>query len=290
MKILNRLIIFLLFLLLQSTLYAQNESFEQFSDNFELKAFENLHLYLPIRYDWDFHALDPYAYKGKKMDNALMEIMGKQVNYDYETYYAVYRFYISHNIIGFIIRQGGGGQNLIGSMDLYIYNKKKCVQNISLAGYNHGESGGVMWESWIEDINDDGILDIITRERLGSWDELEHGGKDSVKVYIWQDEKYIEYVPHNISKFLAAYSIFYNPFSSRGITLEDINKDLKQAENVYTVILSSDTSFEAARFEETRFEKEYTFHKRTFYYFDLLCCSIYKKTINSTPRSVETFP
>ncbi len=279
MKILNRLFIIIVLLLFQNTLYAQKTSFEQFSDQFELKVFENLHLYLPISYVYDFHALDPYSYKGKKLDNALMKVVGKQAKDDYYIYYAIFRFYISHDVIGFIIRQGGDSQFFGSSLDLYIYDMKndKSVQRIFLAGYNHGESGGRFWESWIEDINGDQCPDIVTRERAGSWEELEYGGKDSIKVHIWQNSQYIEYSPHNINKFLAAYPLFHNPFSSSGITLEDIDKDLKQAKNIYTVILSSDTSFEAARFEETRFEKEYTFHKRTFYSFDLLCCSIYKK-------------
>ena len=278
MKSLAILLFLVLLLSIPVGLYAQQESFERFAELFELKAFEHLHFYLPISYAYDFHALDPYPYKGKRIDSALMKVLGKKTDDKYETYYAVCKIYLSLDIIGFIVREGGESQFFSSALELYIYDRKKykIVQNISLAGYNHGESGGRFWEGWIEDLNGDSCPDIVVRERLGDWEELEHGGDDSIKVYVWQGKKYIEYTPHNIGKFLAAYPIFHNPFGSRGIRPEDIDKNLKHAENVYRIIISSDKSFEAARFEESRFEKEYTFHKRTFYYFNLLS-GIYKK-------------
>jgi hypothetical protein len=279
MKIHTKIFIIIILLSFQTTLYAQQTSFDRFSDHFELKAFGSLHVYLPISYVYDFHVLDPYPYKGKKLDNALMKAVGKQVSADNNAYYAVFKFYISKDFTAFIVREGGECQFFISSLELYIYDQKnkKCVQNITLAGYSHGESGGFFCASWIEDINGDQCLDLITRGRQGSWEELEYGGKDSITVYLWQNSQYEKYTPVNIKKFLAAYPIFHNPFSSSGIELEDIDKDLKQAENVYAIILSSDKSFEAARFEETRFEKEYTFHNSIFYYFSFLSCNIYEK-------------
>jgi hypothetical protein len=270
-------ILFLLFLF-NAGAYAQESPFEQFSNQFELKSFTSLHIYLPITWSSDFSPLDPYPFKGRKIDASLLAVMGIKPG-GYEIYYALYKFYITPSVMGFMIRRGGDAQFFDSSLDLYIYNRKtgRLIQMVSLAGYAHGESGGMFWAGWLQDINNDGAPDIITRERSGPWEELESPLNDSITVHMWHAEAYIKYIPQNKARFLESYPVFFNPFGADCVSAADVDKKLEQEKQVYKIVLSSDMDLEAARFEEHRFEGTDKSHASTIFFSDMLDCSIYKR-------------
>jgi hypothetical protein len=279
MKLKGTTVIMLFLVLFQPPADARETTFEQLSAHFELRSFSILHVYLPITYSFDFSPLDPYPYKGKKIKTSLMKFLGRNVHEEYDTYYALYVFYISPSVVGFIIRRGGDAQFFDSSLDLYVYDKKtdRCIQVVSLAGYAHGESGGVFWAGWLQDINNDGAPDIITRKRSGTWEQLESPLNDAITVYLWQADEYKEYTPRNRKAFLQSYPVIYNPFGVRNVSLKDIDPGLKPEEQVFKIVLSSDADLEAARYEERRFNEAEKSDGVTLYFSDMLYCCIYKK-------------
>lgn len=244
-----------------------------FEAGFEPVSFSELHLYLPLTPERDFHRLDPFPFKGRELGERIKRAFTARVNRDLkmvafsgdERLYPLYNFAITPDVTGYIVRVGGESSFFESSIELLIYNKKRSAftAKVALAGYSHGESGGHFYQSWILDTNGDGCLDIVTRERTGDWEELLSPVNDSLIVLSWQKSGYIRKRPLNYEEALQSFTFYRNPFYQKNALLLPTDKKAKES---FIILMSSDSTLKGARFELKKYEESFTYENLKLYY------------------------
>lgn len=257
---------------------------EGFEEGFEPAVFSELHLYLPLTPERDFHRLDPFPFKGRELSERVRRAFAAMVNRDLkivafsgeERLYTLYSFPITPDVTGYIVRVSGDSSFFESSIELLVYSKKRSafINKVALAGYSHGESGGHFYQSWILDTNGDGSLDILTRERTGDWEELLSAEKDSLVVWSWQESGYTRQRPLNYAEALQSFTFYKNPFARKNSLLLPTDKKAKES---FIILMSSDSTLKGARFELEKYEKRFTYDNLRFYYLYRAPAEIVKK-------------
>lgn len=244
-----------------------------FEEGFEPAAFSELHLYLPLTPERDFHRLDPFPFKGSELSERVKRAFSARVNRDLkivafsgdERLYTLYSFSITPDVTGYIVRVSGESSFFESSIELLVYNKKRSAftGKVALAGYSHGESGGHFYQSWIIDTNGDGSLDIVTRERAGDWEELLSPAKDNLLVWSWQESGYTRQRPLNYGEALQSFAFYKNPFRQKEALLLPTDKKAKES---FIILMSSDSTLKGARHELKKYEEGFTYERLRLYY------------------------
>lgn len=250
--------------------FSNNEAFEE---GFAPIAFSELHLYLPLTPERDFHRLDPFPFKGQELSERVKRALAARVNRDLkmvifsgdERLYTLYSFPLTLDATAYIVRVSGPASFFQSSIELLVYNTKSSTftAKVALAGYSHGESGGHFYQSWILDTNGDGYLDIVTRERSGDWEELLSTARDSLIVWSWHNSLYIQSRPLNMGEALQSFTFYNNPFSSKNSLLLATDKRAKES---FIILMSSDSTLKGAHHELERYKKNFTYEELRLYY------------------------
>lgn len=258
-----------------------------FNENFQEAAFSELHLYLPLTPARDFHRLDPFPFKGYQLSEEVKRAFISKLKSDRksstigeeELLYGLYSFQINPEVRGYLIRQAGEGSFFASSIELFIYNSKKreFTEQLSLAGYSHGESGGHFYQSWIIDTDGEGSLDIVTRERSGDWDELLSSSKDRITVKLWQNGHYLQSKPHNRKEALDSFRFYQNPFEKKPLLREIADSPQNEQLKHYLILMSSDSSRPSAQHELEKFRREFSYKNQKLHHLFRAPAEIAKK-------------
>lgn len=168
---------------------------DKFLNEFSNITPDNLHIYSP--YD---STIEGKKFNGKKIDSIFYKYFSSQgwfINTLPEMQahiFACFKFQYSDSVIGLIIRRESQYSETAIDLCWWSTNSKKIVYEFELAD----SFGDGMWyfvkDAWLTNLNKDGLLDIITREKDWSRDdESDTDGPvitDSVKVYIVQQNCY----------------------------------------------------------------------------------------------------
>lgn len=160
----------LAFLLHTAPLQAQSPSLKDFYQEFEETQAEDLHIYAFARIPADFSTTSRYPFKGARLDTSYFSLMEKLLD-PYSSYlpedafFALSRYYLTGRYEGLLLREyrDAGGEHHIHLL-IYDNESQRMVHHQTLAyGYGYeGSMGGQ--ESWIVDINQDGQLDLLSRQ------------------------------------------------------------------------------------------------------------------------------
>lgn len=208
---------FLPFLLVSVfNLFAQS-SFTDFKRFFEEVKFDYLHVYSEWNNnDSEYPKGSLYSFKGNKIDSSYYSLFHSQILksnskyllYDVPTgdYYAgIYRFLLSETQEAFIIR---GHSESMREQPIYclVYDfiKHEFVQSIELADFFGYESAFGNKEAWLLDLNEDGVLDILTRSWMETTTLLANQDvkieeTDSLRVFVWNQNEFVTKEVNSIS-------------------------------------------------------------------------------------------
>lgn len=200
---------FLSFLLLSVfSLFAQS-SFSDFKRFFQEVKFDYLHVYSEWNNnDAEYPKGSLHPFKGNKIDSSyyslfhaqILNINSKYLLNDVPTgdyYAAIYRFFISQTQQAFIVR---GHSESMREQPIYclIFDivENKCIQAIQLADFFGYESAFGNKEAWLLDLNEDGVLDILTRSWMETTtllanDDVKIKETDSLRAFVWNKNKFI---------------------------------------------------------------------------------------------------
>lgn len=190
----------LIFLLLFGSLcFGQNAKFQDFKKFFQPVEFEYLHVYSFARIPGKFASTSLYPFKGEKVDSTYFTLFENVIEpidmkASYSDFYAAYRFYLTGKQEVFLLREfhEGGSEHHIHFL-VYDHAKQNFVKSRKLS-YAYGYEGA--WgqqESWLLDLNQDGILDLVTRKYSESFigADAEKIVEDSVLIGTWKNDDFV---------------------------------------------------------------------------------------------------
>ncbi len=269
-----RLILIIPCLFFVHVLTAQNQSFDAFRALFNEIEFEELHAFTFTRYPGHFTETSLYPFKGTEIETSFYHLMeDKMESIDsemkYSILFATHRFYLTDKLEVFLVREyhDGGGEHHIHYL-IVDSEKKTIIKDMDIA-YGYGYEGAMgNTESWIMDVNKDGIKDIITRTWTEYFltEEPHYILKDTFEINIWKNDDYQSVGVSDST--LTAYMMeafefhFKNRFDYQ--TENDLSQFLEQeiqvsitddADEKWSIVAGSDKDLESAKFEIYRAEK-----------------------------------
>lgn len=284
--------IFILFLF-PSLCLAQN-NMEEFHELFREVEADVIHYYAQYNHSNEFEATSIYPFIGTKIDSSFFYLLeGKLEPTDskikYSEFHAVHRFYIQSDLEGFIIREYHDGARYYQLHYLIFDHEKNDFSHHQILAFNYGDEGNFgNTESWILDINKDGIKDIITHEwsiaYIGS--DAEAFEQDTFLLFIWKDEnlKEIGIQDKELHQQLIEDFPFYDKPSISYHTEKELSPYLEEKINLsipeqqkenWAIIAGSDKNLEAAKFEINRAAEIIAYDYK--YQLDARLFNIYKK-------------
>lgn len=198
------------------SIFAQS-SFSEFRNFFQEVKFDYLHVYSEWNNTESEHPKGSlYSFKGSKIDSfhyslfhqQILQINSKHLLYDVPTgdYYAgIYRFFISQTQEAFIVRGHSEGMR---EQPIYclVFDlvQNKCIQAIELSDFFGYESAFGNKEAWLLDLNEDGILDILTRSWMETTtllanDDVKIQEVDSLRAFVWKENQFVIKEVNNVS-------------------------------------------------------------------------------------------
>jgi hypothetical protein len=149
---------------------SKNSASATFLELFQEMSFDTLHVYSPC------DKPDGRKFEGKIMDSTFYEFFEFDAwqlsNLQWQNFYTCYKFEMSDSLTGLIVRRPSQyGETAI---DLNIWNNRteKIIETVNLSD----AFGDGMWffvkDAWIVDFNGDKKLDIVTRRKSWSQDNV----------------------------------------------------------------------------------------------------------------------
>lgn len=190
----------LFFLLTIHISSAQDNKTAAFISLFQEIEFEGKHVYSFSRKPSDFPSTSTYPYKGILIDSSFHSLFTEidPEDLDPPAFYATYRFFVNYNIEALLVRESQiqGTEHHIHFL-VFNHEKNKVTSSLTLS-YQYGYEGGFGgMESWIMDVDNNGIKDVVSR----MWSELQftdYEGEfvqthhDSVTISIFDGTKFQE--------------------------------------------------------------------------------------------------
>ncbi|MGK0390305.1 MAG: hypothetical protein ACI94Y_003057 [Maribacter sp.] len=249
---------------------AQNDM-ERFSNLFKEIEMDAIHYHAQYHRSSEFEATSIYPFIGTKIDSSFFYLFEKNletfdIELAYSEFYAVHRFYLTAHSEGLIIREHHDDTKSFQLHYLILNNDENVFLHHQILAFNYGyegSSGNI--ESWLIDINKNGIKDIITRQ----WSQqyLAEDGKyleqDTFSLFIWEDDdlKEIGIKDEELQEQLSSDFPFYDKPSISYDTGKNLSKYLAKKANIYipeyytenwVIVAGSDKNLEAAKFEKNR--------------------------------------
>ena len=159
------------------------EEMLSFYNTFEPVEFDLLHLYTDGRQEKaKYSSKSSYPFKGKIIIPSIAPLLEELLELDSgKDFFAIYRYTIAPQIEGLIIRIYDK-EMLSNSIYNLSYNRKTNTleEGIQLAYDYQAEGGSGAIQSWLLDLNQDGLPDVLTRSYYDRYelkkdsDDLEH--------------------------------------------------------------------------------------------------------------------
>ena len=179
----------------------------QFRTYFQEARFDYLHVYS----EWNSNEAEYppgsiFDYNGKKIDKGyyawfhaqIVAIKDPLYGAEPDFYAGVYRFLLSARSEVFVIR---GHEQSMREQPVYyvVYDRvlQKFTQAFEVSNFFGYESAFGNRESWLIDLNEDGVLDILTRSWIETTtllpnQEVKMTEVDTLTAYIWKNDQFIK--------------------------------------------------------------------------------------------------
>lgn len=194
-----KLLGFIVASILTNGLYPQGLTLDGGSDAFSQVKFDLLQVYTLGRVPGDFPSTSWYPFKGQRLHPALSAAISQALDEDpslYDAYYATHKFDLTARYEGCLLRafyEGGSEHHIY----LLVYDRdaQRIHQTAEIA-YSYGYEGGQgAMESWLTDLNGDGVVDILSRSwaesQIPEGDSLRATHQDRVRLGIWDGEQFV---------------------------------------------------------------------------------------------------
>jgi hypothetical protein len=291
----NVFLLLSLFLFANQFVFAQSNQTEKLRQKFKEVEFEKLYVHSSSRVPATYPATSLYAFKGTKLDNTQAKFFKESLNSDeYESFYATYRFKISDNIEGWLLR-ACYEDGLEHHIFQFVYDKssKKIIENKELAHHFGYEGGFGIRNSLILDINKDGKPDLLTYTWFESssydseLDGLDYQEEDSLILSVWNQGKMISQTV--IDTVLQKELMRFFPTEGEnsvdahlenklvGLLENDMKVEVSKFYNYkWGIVIGSDKTLEAAHFEGEKAKKLLQSNKKNNFRWNNL--AFYSKT------------
>lgn len=190
----------LIILLSHSLISAQTkEELLSFYNQFKPVEFDLLHIYTNgQREQATFNPKSSYPFQGKKIASSFAPFLEKRLDIEADQdFFAISRYTIAPQIEGLLIRMYDK-EMLSNSIYTLIYNHKtnSLEEGIQLAYDYQAEGGSGAVQSWLLDLNEDGLPDVLTRSYYDYYelkedsDDLEHIHKEESHLVVFDNLKF----------------------------------------------------------------------------------------------------
>ena len=256
--------------------------------------FTTLSLYSVPRHPGDFPKGTTYLYAGVKVDRRMAAAVLKDVLIPLDVdmtsseYYATIRYPLAPGKEALLLREfhDGGYEHVIHCV-VFDTKNKKAIQAIPLTNAYGYEGGEGEKQSWITDLNQDGVPDIVSRGWMqyrytDMADEFVVTTYDSTSLHIWTGKQYTR-VPVIDSALLSALAKDFPYYQTSSLTypateliFKTIADTLPKAVNdAWAVVLSSSKDVKqvekaAADIGNTKAITDYRYPGQPYYYTEIV--------------------
>ena len=289
----NMLKYIFILLLFPSCILAQN-NMEKFQNLFKEIEMDAIHYHAQYCHSKEFEETSIYPFIGTKIDSSFFYLFENilvpiDIKLKYSEFHAVHRFYIMAHLEAFIVREYNDNGSSYQLHYLIFNHKKNVFSHHQILAFNYGYEGGSgNTESWIIDLNKDGIKDIITRQWTEQYlaEEDDYLEQDTFVLFIWTDDhlKEIGIQDKELSEQLVKdFPFHYKPLISYN-TEKELSKYLAKKSNIHipeyytgnwAIMAGSDKNLEAAKFEIHRATEIIAYDYK--YHLDTRHFNIYQK-------------
>ncbi|MBL4648352.1 MAG: hypothetical protein JKY03_01380 [Aureispira sp.] len=177
-----------------------------FYNKFEPIEFDLLHIYTNGPQEKStYNPKSSYPFKGKAIVSSRTPFLEKLLDIDAgKDFFALYRYSITTQVEGLIIRMYDK-ETLSNSIYTLVYHHKTNTleEGIQLAHDYQAEGGSGAIQSWLLDLNEDGLPDVLTRSYYDRYDlkqdsdDLEHIHKEESYLVIFDNLIFNNTLIHN---------------------------------------------------------------------------------------------